>query len=277
MASTIGWIGLGRMGEAMVKRLLKAGHPVSVWNRTAAKAEPLVEYGATIAASKQALSSCDVVFTMVSTTDDLKEVLFGTGGLVPCGTTATARTVIVTNNSAQSLALSLTLADAANSAYTVSGPSTVAAGAMATITVTPKPVPATSSTAPDAFADTLSITGTGGPINESHTVALHETAQGAVITLNPAALTFTNGQSKNFTVNNSGNLSAAYTLAVAGSNPGSFTVTPTSGTAAGGGSVTEGASYAKPLLSGPQSATVTLSTTAGRCAPLPAALTLSGN
>lgn len=37
MASTIGWIGLGRMGEAMVKRLLKAGHKVSVWNRTAAK------------------------------------------------------------------------------------------------------------------------------------------------------------------------------------------------------------------------------------------------
>jgi hypothetical protein len=68
------------MGEAMVNRLLKAGHPVSVWNRTAAKAEPLVEYGETIAASKQALSSCDVVFTMVSTTDDLKEVLFSAGG-----------------------------------------------------------------------------------------------------------------------------------------------------------------------------------------------------
>ena len=82
MASTIGWIGLGRMGEAMVKRLLKAGHPVSVWNRTAAKAEPLLEYGATIAPSKLALASCDVVFTMVSTTDDLKEVLFGAGGLV---------------------------------------------------------------------------------------------------------------------------------------------------------------------------------------------------
>ena len=82
MASTIGWIGLGRMGEAMVKRLLKAGHPVSVWNRTATKAEPLLEYGATIAPSKLALASCDVVFTMVSTTDDLKEVLFGAGGLV---------------------------------------------------------------------------------------------------------------------------------------------------------------------------------------------------
>ena len=82
MTNKIGWIGLGRMGEAMVKRLLKAGHPVSVWNRTASKAEPLVEYGASIAASKLDLASCEVVFTMVSTTDDVKEVLFGVGGLV---------------------------------------------------------------------------------------------------------------------------------------------------------------------------------------------------
>ena len=82
MANSIGWIGLGRMGEAMVKRLLKAGHGVSVWNRTAAKAQPLAEYGAQIVASKADLAGCDVVFTMVSTTDDLKEVLFGSGGLV---------------------------------------------------------------------------------------------------------------------------------------------------------------------------------------------------
>jgi 3-hydroxyisobutyrate dehydrogenase len=82
MTNRIGWIGLGRMGEAMVKRLLKAGHGVTVWNRTASKAAPLAEYGATIAAGKQDLASCDIVFTMVSTTDDLKEVLFGSGGLV---------------------------------------------------------------------------------------------------------------------------------------------------------------------------------------------------
>jgi 3-hydroxyisobutyrate dehydrogenase len=82
MANSIGWIGLGRMGEAMVKRLLKAGHGVSVWNRTASKAEPLLEYGATIAGSKQQLAACEIVFTMVSTTDDLKQVLFGEGGLV---------------------------------------------------------------------------------------------------------------------------------------------------------------------------------------------------
>ena len=82
MANRIGWIGLGRMGEAMVKRLTKAGHGVSVWNRTRSKAEPLTEYGATVAASKQELASCDMVFTMVSTTDDLKQVLFDEGGLV---------------------------------------------------------------------------------------------------------------------------------------------------------------------------------------------------
>ena len=82
MSTSIGWIGLGRMGEAMVTRLLKAGHKVSVWNRTASKAAHLADYGATIAASKLELAACDAVFTMVSTTDDLMEVLFGEGGLV---------------------------------------------------------------------------------------------------------------------------------------------------------------------------------------------------
>ena len=82
MANKIGWIGLGRMGEAMVKRLTQAGHGVDIWNRTRSKAEPLVAYGATLVDSKLDLAACETVFTMVSTTDDLKEVLFGPGGLV---------------------------------------------------------------------------------------------------------------------------------------------------------------------------------------------------
>ncbi len=82
MTNKVGWIGLGRMGEAMVKRLTKAGHGVDVWNRTRSKAEPLAEYGATIVDHKLDLAACEVVFTMVSTTDDLKEVLFAPGGLV---------------------------------------------------------------------------------------------------------------------------------------------------------------------------------------------------
>ena len=82
MANKVGWIGLGRMGEAMVKRLTQAGFGVDVWNRTRSKAEPLAEYGATIVNNKLDLAACEVVFTMVSTTDDLKEVLFAEGGLV---------------------------------------------------------------------------------------------------------------------------------------------------------------------------------------------------
>ena len=78
----IGWIGLGRMGEAMAMRLLTNKCDVSVWNRTAAKAEPLKPHGANIVAGKPDLAGCDLVFTMVSTTADLKEVLFAAGGLL---------------------------------------------------------------------------------------------------------------------------------------------------------------------------------------------------
>src|ERR1700712_5486877 len=95
MPNQVGWIGLGRMGEAMVKRLLKAGYGASVWNRTRSKAEPLAEYGAEIARQKTDLAACEVVFTMVSTTDDLKEVLFGEGGLV----TGTKKPQVVVDSS----------------------------------------------------------------------------------------------------------------------------------------------------------------------------------
>jgi len=86
MSYKIGWIGLGRMGEAMAIRLLKNKCDVSVWNRTAAKAEPLKPYGAKIVAAKPDLAGCDIVFTMVSTTADLKEVLFEAGGLLSTAT-----------------------------------------------------------------------------------------------------------------------------------------------------------------------------------------------
>ncbi|TMJ26053.1 MAG: NAD(P)-dependent oxidoreductase [Alphaproteobacteria bacterium] len=78
----IGWIGLGRMGEAMAARLIKAGHKLSVWNRTASKADPLAGIGAEVVTDKSAMAHCATVFTMVSTTDDLKEILFGTAGVL---------------------------------------------------------------------------------------------------------------------------------------------------------------------------------------------------
>jgi 3-hydroxyisobutyrate dehydrogenase-like beta-hydroxyacid dehydrogenase len=78
---TIGWIGAGRMGYAMVERLLLAGHDVAVWNRTRAKAEPLAEQGATIVDEVADLADRDVVFSIVSASKDLLQVLDGDQGL----------------------------------------------------------------------------------------------------------------------------------------------------------------------------------------------------
>ncbi len=70
------------MGEAMAARLVKAGHALSVWNRTASKADPLAQIGAEVVTDKAAMAHCATVFTMVSTTDDLKDILFGKGGVL---------------------------------------------------------------------------------------------------------------------------------------------------------------------------------------------------
>ena len=78
----IGWIGAGRMGYAMAERLAKAGADVIVWNRTRAKAEPLQKSGAKIADRLTDLAACDIVFCMVSTWDDVKEVVAGPVGLL---------------------------------------------------------------------------------------------------------------------------------------------------------------------------------------------------
>ena len=79
---SIGWIGAGRMGFAMAKRLLQAGCDVAVYNRTRAKAEPLEEFGATIVDSPAELASRDIIFTMVSGSADLKEVICGENGVL---------------------------------------------------------------------------------------------------------------------------------------------------------------------------------------------------
>jgi 3-hydroxyisobutyrate dehydrogenase-like beta-hydroxyacid dehydrogenase len=79
---TVGWIGAGRMGFQLAKRLLRAGYDVAVYNRTREKAEPLTAFGATIVDSPVELASRDIVFSMVSTGKDLENVLLGQGGLL---------------------------------------------------------------------------------------------------------------------------------------------------------------------------------------------------
>ena len=78
----IGWIGIGRMGYAMAERLARGGADLTVWNRTRSKAEPLAQHGAKIATALPELAACDIVFCMVSTWDDVKEVVAGPGGLL---------------------------------------------------------------------------------------------------------------------------------------------------------------------------------------------------
>jgi 3-hydroxyisobutyrate dehydrogenase-like beta-hydroxyacid dehydrogenase len=85
---TVGWIGTGRMGFQLAKRLLRAGYDVAVYNRTKAKAEPLAEFGATIVDSPIELAGRDIVFSMVSTGKDLEHVMLGDGGLLTDPSTA---------------------------------------------------------------------------------------------------------------------------------------------------------------------------------------------
>ena len=85
----IGWIGMGRMGYPMAERLLKAGHQLSIWNRTRAKAEPLAKAGAHVVDNLLELKEVDILFSIVSTGKDLDQVYFGRnsisghGGRIP--------------------------------------------------------------------------------------------------------------------------------------------------------------------------------------------------
>jgi 3-hydroxyisobutyrate dehydrogenase len=78
----IGWIGMGRMGYPMAERLLKAGYPLSIWNRTRAKAEPLAAIGGKIVDKPADLADVDVLFAIVSTGKDLEQVYFGKDGVL---------------------------------------------------------------------------------------------------------------------------------------------------------------------------------------------------
>jgi 3-hydroxyisobutyrate dehydrogenase len=70
------------MGYAMAERLAKAGCNISVYNRTRSKAEPLAAAGAKIVNSPAELAGCDVVFSMLAASEDLKQIIIGPGGMI---------------------------------------------------------------------------------------------------------------------------------------------------------------------------------------------------
>jgi len=79
----IGFIGLGIMGRPMAKNLLKAGFPLSVYNRTREKARELIKDGASEGSSpKDIASKTDVVITMVTGSPDVEAVVLGEEGII---------------------------------------------------------------------------------------------------------------------------------------------------------------------------------------------------
>jgi 3-hydroxyisobutyrate dehydrogenase len=81
--ANIGFVGLGIMGSGMVKRLLSAGHRVTGYNRTRAKAQPLLERGMKWADTPRAAAQTgDLIFTMVTNTEALHAVTGGPDGIL---------------------------------------------------------------------------------------------------------------------------------------------------------------------------------------------------
>ncbi|MBE7531257.1 MAG: NAD(P)-dependent oxidoreductase [Chloroflexi bacterium] len=83
MSETIGFIGLGIMGQGMARNLLKAGFPLRVWNRTHSKTEMLVAEGAVAATSPADVAAhCTIILTCVSDTPDVEAVLLHENGVI---------------------------------------------------------------------------------------------------------------------------------------------------------------------------------------------------
>lgn len=98
----VGFIGLGNMGAGMAANLLKAGHDLTVYNRTAAKAQPLVDQGAKLAKKPAEACKADVVFTMLADDHALEAVVFGEAGML----TSLPKNAIHVSSSTISFALS---------------------------------------------------------------------------------------------------------------------------------------------------------------------------
>ena len=79
----VAFLGLGQMGTPMATRLVRAGHELTVWNRTPDRAKPLAAAGAIVAGSPaEAGAGAAFAITMVATPEALKEVVLGEHGLV---------------------------------------------------------------------------------------------------------------------------------------------------------------------------------------------------
>src|SRR5580658_1077053 len=204
----------------------------------------------------------------------------GVNQTVPCGQSALPVTVTIQNIGNAFFDWTATLLHGNGTFYTVA-PTSGAVGSMSsqTVTITPKGIPNTSSTATDAFADTLTIT-TNAAMDVPHTVALHQTAQGAIISRSLNSLNFGNvangtTSTQTYTFSNTGNVNA--TLTLTNGDTAFVQTTPLLASAGAGVFTTESVSF-QPTLTQPYSdiSLLALQTPVPLCGALPGNLTLSG-
>src|SRR6478735_10112067 len=115
----VGWIGLGNMGSVMARRVLEAGHGLTVFNRSADRAKELVERGARLAATPAEAAQHELVVTMLADDTALRDVL-GPGGALAAMTPGTTHVSMSTISFA--LATELTESHAARGVRFVGAP-----------------------------------------------------------------------------------------------------------------------------------------------------------
>jgi 3-hydroxyisobutyrate dehydrogenase len=119
--TSLGWIGTGIMGRSMCGHLLAGGYPVTVYSRTRARADGLVEQGARWADSPgQVTAAADIVFTMVGFPADVRDVYFGEAGVV--GSLRSGAIAVDMTTTEPSLAIEIATAATAKGAAAVDAP-----------------------------------------------------------------------------------------------------------------------------------------------------------
>lgn len=123
MTKTVGFIGLGVMGQGMVRNLLKAGFAVQGYNRTKEKGLPLEQDGATIVDTiKEAVTGADVVISIVGYPEDVEQIYFSEDGIL--ANAAPGTIVIDMTTSSPALAVKIAEQAQANGLVSLDAPVT---------------------------------------------------------------------------------------------------------------------------------------------------------
>jgi 3-hydroxyisobutyrate dehydrogenase len=121
LKTRIGWIGTGVMGLSMCNHLLTKGYKVTIYSRTEAKAQPLLDAGATWAESSRAVAGqSDAIFTMVGFPEDVREVYLGESGILTAANPGSI--VIDMTTTSPTLAQEIYSAAASKSVHAVDAP-----------------------------------------------------------------------------------------------------------------------------------------------------------